>query len=176
MKSLVYILALVTFGLADSYIKECEFDYAVMYEVASNEKHPSRPTGYPYLISFNNKEDVKKLPSSLAKMMLDGRTMDCVSVMKCTNALKYLDKNNIKNLDLGAFQLNYRYHKLDDLSGYFKISKSYTKACSYLSALKEQYGWSWKTLGSYHSKTPKYNKKYYKKIKNRVYGGSNEDS
>ena len=82
----------------------------------------------------------------------------------CTDITTYLVKQKkIYNLDLGAFQLNYKYKKMK-IKNYFSFSKSYKKACAILNGLIDKYGYSWKSIARYHSGTPKYNYAYLEKI------------
>lgn len=170
IKTILLLLALSNLApglVADE--KKCSISYEVMYQIAVNEYHPKRAVGYPYLISFNSKEDVVN-PDGFE--MLDNRTIDCKSPEMCMAITKVLIKNKITNVDLGAFQINYKHHKSEDLREFFDLNKSYAKACSFVEALVAENGWSWRTLGMYHSKTEKYNKRYVEKIQNRVYASN----
>ena len=56
---------------------DCLVDYSIMYVLAGNERHKTRNIGYPYLISFNNAGDAKKVRGELKLNWLDKRTVDC---------------------------------------------------------------------------------------------------
>lgn len=146
------------------WAKECNISYSVLYSIASVESHPDKDIGYPYLISFNSTKDARKVDDLYMHMFLDRRTLDCKNRFTCERIFKYLKSKNITNVDLGAFQINYRYHKTK-IANYFILSQSYKKACDILMSLKHEYGWSWDTVGKYHS----FKKKYAKPYAYRVY-------
>lgn len=168
MKKLLFFLLL--YCIATS--KECIIDYEVLYTIASVESHPKRNIGYPFIISFNNKSDFQrvkkeKILQNLDIEILDNRSIDCKNKDICLSALDLLIKKSIKNLDLGAFQFNFKYVKLDEAKHYFSLKHSYNKACNILMELANKYGWSMETLAKYHSYTPKVNEKYQKIIERR---------
>jgi len=122
-----------------------------MYWIAKIEKSSKRDTGYPYLVSFNKKSDFKKLSKKFNFKKTSNRTIDCINQKNCVNIVKSLIKNKVFNLDLGAYQINYIYHKTKKLSSYFNLQESYIKACDILKKLIKKYGYSWKTIAKYHS-------------------------
>lgn len=151
--------AFFVFASADCYV-----DYEVLYLIAQAEKHPKKNVGYPHLISFNNQKDMKKLrKANLEYIKLDNRSIDCLSLENCVNIYNFLKKEGVRNLDLGAFQINPIWHKYEDRE-YFSLKHSINIACNILMDLGEQKGWSWGTLASYHSSTPKFNKRYKQKL------------
>ena len=78
--------------------------------------------------------------------------------------------DDITNIDLGLFQINYNSFKYP-LYSYFDGQKSYLNACKIVKEkIKMNKGkWDWQVLASYHSMTPKYNKVYKEKlIKNYI--------
>jgi hypothetical protein len=96
--------------------------------------------------------------------------IDCINLENCTNISNALIKNNITNIDLGLFQINYNSFKYP-LYSYFDGQKSYLNACKIVKEkIKMNKGkWDWQVLASYHSMTPKYNKVYKEKlIKNYI--------
>ncbi|RDU73030.1 hypothetical protein CQA57_05755 [Helicobacter anseris] len=164
------LIALLFCYLATS--KECIIEYDVLYTIASIESHPKRNIGYPFIISFNNKSDFQrikkeKILQDLDIEILDNRSIDCKSVKTCFTALNLLVKQSIENLDLGAFQFNYKYVDFKDKTHYFSLKHSYYEACNILMKLAKKYGWSMETLAKYHSYTPKVNEKYQKIIERR---------
>lgn len=158
-------IAFCLFGLLVSLFADCKVDYRILYGIAKTESHPKREVGYPYLISFNNKGESKilKKTKGLNFIFLDNRTIDCKNTSSCIAILNFLEKKKITNLDLGAFQINYRWHKLDKES-YFSVKDSLDFACSHLMTLGEERGWGWEAIASYHSKTPKHNERYRKVV------------
>jgi hypothetical protein len=143
---------------------KCNVDSSLLKIIAEVEKHNQKEVGYEYLISFNNKRDAKFTKNKIGKkIFLDKRTIDCKNKQLCKKITNFLIKQKITNLDLGAFQINYKYHKME-IEDYFSFKKSYLKACGLLSKLIKNYGYSWRTIARYHSATPEYNYKYLKKI------------
>ena len=165
-KALLLIsLNLVAVAKNNVYLYNCPVEYSLMYAIAMNERHPKKEIGYPFIISFNG-----KLPATLEKVLieyglikLDDRSFDCKNLRKCIVATTYLIDKGFKNLDLGAYQINYKYHKFELLS-YFSLKESYKKACSILVDNIAKYGYSLKAIAGYHSFTKKHNLKYAKKI------------
>lgn len=140
---------------------ECLVDYSIMYVLAKNERHTSKDIGYPYLISFNNKEDALKAKNTLKLNWLDNRTVDCKSLENCQSNLSSINSMQITNLDLGGYQINQNSFNYSDKTEYFNLKKSYENACNIVYAhYLETDEWSWKTIARYHSKTPKLNKPY----------------
>ena len=146
---------------------ECEIPYEVMYAIAKTERHLKREVGYPYLISINRKKDIKKAKRVYGMLFIDNRTIDCLLKEGCIKVARDLIKMGIKNIDLGAFQINYKFYRYP-LEDYFDLKKSYKRACSILTRLKNRYGWSWETIGKYHSfkkwRAWKYATEVYKNI------------
>ena len=141
-----------------SYIFACNVDDRIMFSIAEIEKHKDRVVGYPYLISFNSRKDIDKLNIDIKKYFIDSRTIDCQNVDTCKYILSILILNNIKNLDCGAFQINYKFWKIPN-TDYFDIKKSYAKACSIVES-HNKLKWSWNNIANYHSGTPHLNRKY----------------
>jgi hypothetical protein len=152
------ILALLANSIFGS--QECTVPYSIMFAISENEHHPKRKIGYPYLISFNNKSDVahyrEVFPDYFIKEKKESsyRTIDCRSQEECVQILETILASGTTNVDLGGFQLNYKWHKIP-LADYFSLKRSYTKACDYVMHLSGKYGWSWETVGRYHSLTEK---------------------
>jgi len=139
----------------------CKVDDRIMFSIASVEKHKDRDVGYPYLISFNNNRDAIRVKKVYTEYFLDNRTIDCLNTNICTQMLDSLLKVGIKNLDLGVYQLNYIYWKMDKKENYFDLMKSYDKACSIVESHNKD-EWTWTNIAKYHSGTPKYNNRYKK--------------
>lgn len=165
---LFFIFVLLEIKADGEYYFDCEVDYSLMHAIAKNERSIKREVGYPFLISFNNKKDVKT--SNNVKILdnaekLNSRSFDCYSKKNCSMILGELIENQIVNIDLGAFQLNYRYWKKGMKNeDFFDIEQSYIKACSILSNLIDRHGYSWDTIARYHSSTDKHKNKYLKSL------------
>jgi len=153
---------LMLFFTSSLFAKECVVDDRIMYAIAEIEGHRDTPVGYPYLISINSKKDKLKAKriKELAPYFLDSRTIDCQGESQCTSLLSILNSNGIFNLDLGSFQINELYWKMDKRD-YFNIKKSYHKACEIVMSHNKM-KWSWENIAKYHSKTKSHNLKYKK--------------
>ncbi len=149
--------------------QKCKVEPIIMYSIASIEGSSMFPVGYPYIISLNNKQDVDKLLNSdLRKYFIDNRTINCKNESTCINITRYLIKRNIKNLDCGAFQINYLYHKVKNFAFYFNLKKSYYFACNIITK-NNQKKWSWKNISDYHSFSNQQNAEYKKKLITAIY-------
>lgn len=160
MKKILMALGIsFVFASADCYV-----DYEILYLIAQAEKHPKKNVGYPHLISFNNQKDMKKLLKTKKKYIkLDNRSIDCLNLENCVSIYKFLKNEGVRNLDLGAFQINPIWHKYED-NEYFSLKHSLNIACNILMDLGEQKGWNWGTLASYHSSTSKFNERYKERL------------
>lgn len=170
---LIIILPMCAQAQSYNYIKECAIPYEVMLTIASVEKPDSYPAGYPYIISFNNIADYKKISQKKVfdkykKNIINfhnNRNIDCKDKNTCARLLKDINNEGVVNLDLGGYQINQMYHKLKDKE-YFSIPSSYKYACDFLYRIyQEKKVWSWQTVATYHSKTHKHNKKYQELLK-----------
>lgn len=140
-----------------------------MYTIATAERQKNRSVGYPYLISFNNRKDVKKAKKNIKLNWLDNRTVDCSSLDNCKKKLSAINKLEINNLDLGAFQHNQRCFNYKDKDNYFVLKKNYEKTKEILCNLyKENKEWDWNIVAKYHSRTPSINMNYAQNLR-RIY-------
>lgn len=142
----------------------CTIDYSIMELYALNERSIHRDVGYPYLISFNSFVIPNELSNKYVFKKIDIRTIDCLNSDNCVKILKNLIKNKNHNIDLGAFQANYKWFKFP-LHEYFNLNTSYYNACMRVDELITKYGLSWETLAYYHSFTEDRNKKYRESLK-----------
>jgi len=145
------------------YLYECNVPYEIMHTIASVERHPAKEIGYPFLISFNSKKDSRVIKQEYDYKWLDSRTIDCGDKKSCSELFSNLKNLKIYNLDSGAFQINYKYHKYKNAI-YFNLKDSYIASCEILSSLIKRYGYSWDTIAKYHSFTKKHKDKYLKAI------------
>lgn len=160
----IFILIIVIF---DSASANCTATYEMLYAIASNERHKSRDVGYPYLISFNKKTDVRKLKVEDKRFMIDNRTLDCRNKANCTQIIGYLTKMGVKNMDLGPFQICYMYHKNNLYPHqFFSLKDSFEFAKNLSNSNFKKHGCTWEALARYHSATPYHNKKYAKGLIN----------
>lgn len=143
----------------------CNLENDYMLSILMNEHHPKKPIGYEYIISFNEKKDAEIIKQYLAKdWFIDNRSIDCRAQGYCIQIIEALEKLNIKNVDLGPFQLNFKYQKVPSYSDYFDFSRSYLKACSYATQMLKERGHDWRGLAAYHSKTETFNEIYRNKL------------
>lgn len=162
---MVRILILILSFTAFLYSKSCKLDYSIMYLLILNEKSLHRPVGYPYLISFNKKSDIKKVSKRYQNLFMDSRTIDCLNVDMCVSILNYLYDKKIKNVDLGTFQINNFWFKFNDKKNYFIIEKSYEKSCEIASKYINPNNITFEDIARYHSSTKKINKLYAQNLK-----------
>jgi len=154
--------ALILFVLISNinlFAKECSLSYSTMYLIAMNERATEKEIGYPYLISFNKKKDAQEAKKIYKELFFNSRTLDCKNADSCTKILSSLLDNGSDNLDLGAFQINYHFHKIP-ISHYFKIDKSYSKSCEIAEKFIDKNNVTFEDLARYHSSTKKYNARY----------------
>lgn len=161
---LLAVLSSSLFAEQMEYVKECGIEYGLMLTIATLERHPDKPVGYPYLISLNIVDDQQKARENGITGWLDKRTIDCKNNSNCQDLYSRLYSLGIKNVDLGAYQINPIWHKHPKAS-YFNLGESYGIACGYLKSLEASMGWSWKTIASYHSQTPDKNMAYQTNLK-----------
>ena len=80
-------------------------------------------------------------------------------------AKKYVDRHfdrGARSFDVGCFQINYRWHHqaFSSIEQMFEPMENARYAAKFLSELYDEFGeWS-KAAGAYHSRTPKYARKY----------------
>ncbi len=160
MKS-VLLFILIPFSL---FANSCKLDYKILYSVAMVEGLENRK-GYEYIISFNDsiEAEVVRETKYMKQFFVNKRTLDCKNVELCEVILDKLVANGITNLDLGAYQINYYYHKLP-FKEYFNFDKSYDWACGYITSLINEFGYNWYAIASYHSKTESLNLKYQEQL------------
>jgi len=162
-KLLICIVLFANIDLfAQSNFKQCKVDDRIMYAIATVERHPSLPIGYPYIISINFARFQKKAKriGSISKYFIDKRTLDCKNQKTCIKVLSILKKHSINNLDCGAFQINSKFWKMENKE-YFDLRTSYKMACNIIMQHNKT-KWTWKNIAKFHSGTKKYNDKYKK--------------
>jgi hypothetical protein len=161
---LVFLLGLVSGNAYES----CHLSHQSMLLIAKVEKHPDRKLGYPYIISFNNKKDVVKAHRIFSPFFIKqkgiGRSIDCQDEETCVSMLNRLLEMHIVNMDLGSFQINYKFHRLNSKNDYFRVAESYEYACAYAQTFVDKYGPTFKALAMYHNKKPKYRNIYAKRM------------
>lgn len=128
-------------------------------------------SSHPYLIRTNDTTTLNKFYTIAERfkfnMTKDSMLIDCINHQNCIDITNALIKNQITNLDLGLFQINYESYPYN-LHTYFDERLSYLGACE---VVKEKIRisknkWNWEVLASYYSKTPHLNKIYKEKLIN----------
>lgn len=150
-------------------IESCNLPYEVMYSIAQTESG-YRDGGYEFVIGVNNSTDIDK-----AKQLLKGyngewienKTFDCKNKDNCISASKALINARIVNIDMGAFQINYKWHKEHLSTGVeaaFILPEAYVITCDLVNECIKTYGYNWKGISCYHSRTPDRNIGYANKL------------
>lgn len=159
LKFFLILIVLTISANAQKNKINCDLNYSIIELIANAERSVKREIGYPYLISFNEKINYGNYIHNKKYKRIDSRTLDCLELQNCVNILEQLVEQKITNIDLGAFQHNYIFHKYP-LYDYFILENSYNRTCTILKNLIKRHGYSWQTIARYHSSTPKYNEKY----------------
>jgi len=152
------VIFLIFFKIAAAY--EYKVPPSLLFSIAKVE---SKNIFYPYIISINSKKDLKRL-KEIGIDLKKGRVIDCYNKRTCIKSTKLLIRAGITNIDLGVFQINYKYHKLP-LENYFSIKKSAEYASQYIYKLAKKFDkWNWRILALYHSATPHLNREYIQRV------------
>lgn len=125
----------------------------------------------PHVIRINAAEDAQR--AAAAGFAVNGHLIRCGSTQECTLQAQALIEGGVTNLDLGPYQINYKYHPNPFLHEYFEESMAREKANAILTKLVKSFGYSWETLGRYHhfSATDRTrNERYYRKMYAYIYG------
>lgn len=150
--------------------EKCIIPETVMSAILLTEREVRREIGYPFIIRINKEKDLEQ-SDSLAKELkltkVSKHVIDCLDYKRCFSMTKKLIDNDIKNIDIGPYQINYFYHpdKIENIPQYFNLETAYYKACKFQEKLVKKYGWSWETVARYHSGTKELNEKYQKTLK-----------
>ncbi|MDD3466246.1 MAG: hypothetical protein PHE67_03775 [Campylobacterales bacterium] len=178
MKKKIVIISLLSLSLNANSISlpipksSCLIPDEIMTALAMTEGTQQKKVGYEYLIRINGKDNSLKAKKKLNALIENkkitqlsqdkyGDVYDCKNERQCIETTNQLIDAEITNLDLGAYQTNYKYHT-SDIEHYFNFNTSYMLACRYQHQLVNQYGWSWQTVAKYHSKTKEHNERYQK--------------
>lgn len=127
----------------------------------------------PHVIRINVIEDAQR--AQAAGFAVNGHLIKCGSTEQCTAQAQALIAGGITNLDLGPYQINYKYHPNPMLHEFFEENDAREKANTILTRLVKSFGYSWETLGRYHhfSATDRTrNERYYRKMYAFIYGNN----
>lgn len=127
----------------------------------------------PNVIRINAIEDAQR--AQAAGFAVNGHIIRCNSTEECTAQAQALINGGITNLDLGPYQINYKYHPNPMLHEYFVDASEREHANRIMTSLVKSFGYSWETLGRYHhfSATDRTrNERYYRKMYAFIYGNN----
>lgn len=127
----------------------------------------------PHVIRINAIEDAQR--AQAAGFAVNGHLIRCASINECSLQAQALIDGGITNLDLGPYQINYKYHPNPILNEYFDDTTARERANEILTKLVKSFGYSWETLGRYHhfSATDRSrNEMYYRKMYAYIYGNN----
>jgi len=125
----------------------------------------------PNVIRINETEDAKR--AEQAGFYIQNHIIRCNSTEECSAQTTALINGGITNLNLGPYQINYKYHPNPMLHEYFLDVTEREHVNNILVRLVKQHGYSWETLGRYHhfSATDRTeNERYYRKLYAYIYG------
>lgn len=127
----------------------------------------------PYVIRINAIEEAQR--AAQAGFDVNGHLIKCGTTQECSLQAQALIEGGITNLDLGPYQINYKYHPNPMLHEYFEDTTAREHANGILTKLVKSFGYSWETLGRYHhfSATDRTrNERYYRKMYAFIYGNN----
>ncbi|MDD4854693.1 MAG: hypothetical protein PHU41_02505 [Sulfuricurvum sp.] len=131
----------------------------------------------PNVIRINAVEDAMR--AQMAGFAVKGHIIRCNSTEECSAQAQALIDGGITNLDLGPYQINYKYHPNSILSEYFVDATEREHANRIITNLVKSFGYSWETLGRYHhfSATDRTrNEQYYRKMYAFIYGNVSQSA
>lgn len=127
----------------------------------------------PNVIRINADDEAQR--AAAAGFAVNGHLIKCGSSQECSLQAQALIDGGITNLDLGPYQINYKYHPNPMLHEYFEDTSAREQANTILTKLVKSFGYSWETLGRYHhfSATDRTrNERYYRKMYAFIYGNN----
>jgi len=177
MKKLGIVTALaVQLMCADSDMSSVRMPDAVLDAIRYCEcLKEADGTCNPNVIRLNAVEDAQR--AKAAGFAVNGHIIRCNSTEECTAQAQALINGGITNLDLGPYQINYKYHPNPMLHEYFIDSIEREHANRIITGLVKSYGYSWETLGRYHhfcATDRTRNETYYRKMYSYIYGNNTQ--
>lgn len=124
----------------------------------------------PNVIRLNAAEDAQR--AKAAGFAVNGHIIRCNSSDECSAQAQALINGGITNLDLGPYQINYKYHPNPILHEYFIDEIEREHANRIITGLVKSFGYSWETLGRYHhfcATDRTRNETYYRKMYAFIY-------
>ncbi len=129
----------------------------------------------PNVIRINAAEDTQR--AQAAGFAVNGHIIRCNSTEECSVQAQALINGGITNLDLGPYQINYKYHPNPMLHEYFVDATEREHANRIITGLVKSFGYSWETLGRYHhfcATDRTRNETYYRKMYAYIYGNNSQ--
>lgn len=173
MRFIIYITLLINLLNAENInfdINEnTRVDEIVLEAIKNNECFKEEGNCISSIIRINKEEDIKIAIDN--NITVEKKLIKCLNPSNCVLKAHELIKLGIINFDNGSYQINYKYHPIDDLLEYFEESKEKVHVNNILMSLIKQWGYSWTTLGRYHhSPESDYNRNYnyYNKLSNYI--------
>lgn len=127
----------------------------------------------PYVIRINAIEEAQR--AAQAGFAVNGHLIRCGNTQECSLQAQALIEGGIVNLDLGPYQINYKYHPNPMLHEFFEDAPAREQANAILTKLVKSFGYSWETLGRYHHFSAldrSRNERYYRKMYAYIYGNA----
>jgi hypothetical protein len=124
----------------------------------------------PNVIRINSADEAQRAKS--AGFSVNGHIIRCNSTQECVAQTQALINGGIVNLDLGPYQINYKYHPNPVLQDYFIDETEREHANRIMMNLVKSFGYSWETLGRYHhfsAADRTRNERYYRKMYAFIY-------
>jgi hypothetical protein len=124
----------------------------------------------PNVIRINVAEEAMRAKE--AGFAVNGHIIRCNSTTECVAQSQALINGGITNLDLGPYQINYKYHPNPILQDYFVDETEREHANRIMMNLVKSFGYSWETLGRYHHFSAvdrTRNERYYRKMYAFIY-------
>ena len=175
------VILLPVVGLANSYTDAVSYCRSlgvppeVVEAIAEIESYKKNGRIYPYVIRINSPYRILGLKEVAPDVY------DCKNEVLCKLVVRKLVRSGVKNVDLGAFQINYYYYKGSKerlIENAFNYYKEYRLACEIMAKLFKKYGKTLYAVGRYHStkrdRMYRYVKKFvraYRKIVRRERNG-----
>lgn len=145
--------------------EECGVEEDIMFTILMVEQSPQRELYYPYIIRSNYMSDndtISYYLETLGNEKISKYVYDCKNQKQCVESMKLLSSMNLTNFDLGAFQVNYKWHGGFPLESFFDFDLEYLIACKLIEQNMQGDEESMKNLSFYHSRTKEHNEKYQK--------------
>lgn len=131
----------------------------------------------PHVIRINAIDEAQR--AAEAGFSVNGHIIKCSSPEQCSLQAQALIDGGINNIDLGPYQINYKYHPNPMLHEYFQDETAREHANGILTKLVKSFGYSWETLGRYHhfsASDRTRNERYYRKMYAFIYGNTKTET